>query len=71
MLLTSKQLANKLNIQYLEANRLLKLLTRLGIASEFEKVKGEGRGRPTIRYQVPTSVKINFEHGKVEEVKGS
>tara|TARA_Y100000590_G_scaffold331907_1_gene377282 strand:+ start:14563 stop:14778 length:216 start_codon:yes stop_codon:yes gene_type:complete len=71
MLLTSKELANKLNIEYLEANRFLKLLTSIGVASEFEKVKQEGRGRPTIRYEVPSSIKINFEHGEVRENKGS
>ena len=63
MLVTSKELAQNLKIDYLEANRLLKLLISIGVAKEDHKVKAKGRGRPTIKYSIPDMVRINFMNG--------
>ena len=65
MLVTSKELAQNLKIEYLEANRLLKLLISIGVAKEDHKVKAKGRGRPTIKYSIPDMVRINFMNGDI------
>ena len=65
MLVTYKELAQNLKKDYLEANRLLKLLISIGVAKEDHKVTAKGRGRPTIKYSIPDMVRINFINGDI------
>ena len=53
MLVTCKQLSEILDVEYLQASSILKVLTTKGIAIESSTIKKKNRGRPTIVYDVP------------------
>ena len=44
MIITCRELAENLEIDYLQASCVIKMLLSVGVAEEFEKVKGKGRG---------------------------
>jgi len=66
MIITCRELADNLGIDYLQASCVIKMLVSVGVASEAEKVKGKGRGRPTVRYEMPTKITIDLEEGEVQ-----
>ena len=68
MKVTCKQLAEILQVDYLQASNLLKILTIKGIAVESDTKKTKQCGRPTIIYSVPDSININLPSGKIREV---
>ena len=67
MLLTCKQLASNLGVDYLQASSIIKVLIKSGVASISKTIKGEGRGRPTVSYEVPERVIIDLSTGEVSE----
>ena len=69
MVITCKELAEIMGIDYLQASCVIKMLIKLGVASESEKIKRGGRGRPTIKYSIPEVIKINFVTGEVKEIE--
>ena len=62
--ITCRELSSLFGVDYLQASSIIKFLLKQGVAVESEKNKGEGRGRPTIRYKIPETVTINFTTGK-------
>ena len=66
MKVTARELSSILNIEYLQASLLLKMLLKTGVATEIEAVKNSKRGRPTIKYSVPDMIKIDLKEGKVK-----
>ena len=68
MKVTCKQLSELLQVDYLQASNLLKILTTKGVAVESATNKTNQRGRPTIIYSVPDSININLPTGKIREV---
>ena len=67
MLLTCKELALKLGIDYLQASSIIKVLVKSGVGSASESIRGEGRGRPTVSYEVPRRVTIDLWTGEVSK----
>ncbi len=59
MKVTVQELANALDLDYLQANILMKILIRFNVAYETERVFNK-RGRPTARYEVPENITINL-----------
>jgi len=68
MIVTCRELAEIFGIDYLQASSVVKLLIKTGTATEIELVKGEGRGRPTVRYAIPSKATINFVTGEVKNI---
>ena len=66
MKITASELSGILDIEYLQASLLLKMLLQTGVASEAEAVRSNKRGRPTIKYNVPDIITINLFEGRVE-----
>jgi len=65
--MTCRQLARCLDIDYLQASSIIKLLIKSGLSCKSEKVSSGGRGRPSISYEIPEKIEINFLKGKVKE----
>ena len=63
MLVTCKQLSEILDVEYLQASSILKVLTTKGIAKESSTIKQKNRGRPTIVYEIPNITTINLIKG--------
>ena len=66
MIITCRELAENLGIEYLQASCVIKMLLSVGVAEEAERVKCTGRGRPTVKYRVPDKITINLKKGTVE-----
>ena len=66
MVITCRELARVLGVDYLQASSVMKVLIKSGVASVSDNVKSGGRGRPTIEYKVPSTVTINLETGQVD-----
>jgi predicted ArsR family transcriptional regulator len=70
MKITCRELSRILEVDYLQASNLLKVLTNKGIAEEADTNRTSKRGRPTIVYSVPDNITINLSSGQIkEEVK--
>jgi predicted ArsR family transcriptional regulator len=67
MLITCKQFAQTFNVSYLQASSTIKVLMKTGVATEASTLKQEGRGRPTVQYDIPNSIVINIQTGKARE----
>jgi len=67
MLLTCRQLAETLGVDYLQASSIIKVLISSGVGFESKSVKSGGRGRPTVTYEVPQEIYINLSTGKIRE----
>jgi predicted ArsR family transcriptional regulator len=65
MLVTCKQLSEILDVEYLQASSILKVLTTKGIATESSTIKQQNRGRPTIVYEVPDVTNIDLITGEI------
>ena len=65
MLVTCKQLSEILDVEYLQASSILKVLTTKGIATESSTIKKKNRGRPTIVYDVPDNTSIDLITGTI------
>lgn len=63
MLVTCKQLSEILDVEYLQASSIMKVLTTKGIATESSTIKQKNRGRPTIVYEIPSITTINLVKG--------
>lgn len=69
-----KELAESANLDYLEAQGLVKALVKLGVAKENGKRKVEGaKGKPTNLYAIPMCIQLTIYDGeaKVEEQKAA
>jgi hypothetical protein len=42
---------------------------KTGVATEASTLKQKGRGRPTVQYDIPSSIIIDVEKGKAKEDK--
>ena len=67
MIITCRELAENLGIDYLQASCVIKMLVSVGVAEEAERVKCKGRGRPTVKYRIPDKITINLNEGTVED----
>jgi predicted ArsR family transcriptional regulator len=63
MLVTCKQLSEILDVEYLQASSIMKVLTTKGVATESSTIKQKNRGRPTIVYEIPDITTINLVKG--------
>ena len=65
--ITTKQLADQLNVSYPVAAGLVKLLVANGQANKVAKVFNKnGRGKPTTIYSLPSKVSIRVQKNKPE-----
>jgi len=70
MVVTCKELSEIFDINYLQASSMVKMLIKTGAATALPvPVRGNGRGRPTVKYVLPNVATINFVTGKVKPVK--
>jgi hypothetical protein len=62
MQVTTKQLAQKLKMDYLLVSNLLKLALHMGLVTEVGKVKTSltGKGKPATVFEVPDSLTFNL-----------
>jgi hypothetical protein len=59
--LSIKELAESANLDYLEAQGLVKALVKLGVAKEAGKRKVEGaKGKPTNLYAIPMCIQLTL-----------
>jgi hypothetical protein len=64
---TAKQLAEKLNVPYLESYNLLQLLVSMGMATVVGKKRQPGRGKPSEIYTIPREINFSVDCGDNEE----
>jgi len=67
MKMTCRQLASCLGVDYLQASSIIKLLIKSGLSCKSGKVSAGGRGRPSIAYEIPEKIEIDFLTGIVKE----
>lgn len=67
LIMTTKQLASVLGVDYIHTNGLIKILLKNGLIKEEESIR-KGVGKPTKQYSFPNSVCLNFETGEIQEV---
>ncbi len=64
---TAKQLAEKLNVPYLEAYNLLQLLVSMNMATVVGKKRQPGRGKPSEIYTIPRTINFSVDIGDNDE----
>jgi predicted ArsR family transcriptional regulator len=69
MKITAKQLAERLNLDYVHAASFMKSLVSLGVAQKCDSIKTGKRGRATVIYELNDSdgiVQINLDLSMAE-----
>ena len=60
MKVTCRELSGLLDINYLQASSILKVLTSKGVAHKVDTQKTKKKGRPTVVYDMPDITNINL-----------
>ena len=66
MLMTCKEFATKFDMSYLQASNIINALVTAKVACKADTLKGGGRGRPTIVYDIKDKIRINCNKGEIE-----
>ena len=65
MLLTCRELAKTLGVDYLQASSIIKVIIKSGVGSVSDSIKSGCRGRPTVTYDIPRKIFIDLGTGEV------
>ena len=66
---TVNEIADRLGVEYITASALVKLLVSQGAAKEVDKRPSpNGRGKPSIVYELDSKITLDFDHVGVKVV---